>query len=284
MTPSRTTLLRGPSGAGQASAGARRTRSLLGAAQIAGLVLAAFAQVFSPGHAFGAGPSVTIPLGPFANGQTIAVAGSGFPSSAQDQTGLQIIECSDPNGSPANLPNDSSSCEGITINQGAIDTRSDGTFRAQYQVTELSNSSTGNSSIDCDAVHVCVLWVGTDYSAAFLSGPHAFSAPFVISGTSSSSAPSSTASSTPPSAGAEGSTPLTTGAPTATAGDGGPRALAGSPQRPATSSGGSLAYTGMPNATLWIVLGGAVLTLGGGLGRRVVRPIVSPAVEARSNP
>ena len=38
-------------------------------------------------------------------------------------------------------------------------------------------SSTGNSNINCDATDFCVLWVGQDYNAAFLSGPHAFSSP-----------------------------------------------------------------------------------------------------------
>ena len=65
--------------------------------------------------------------------ENIAVSGSGFPTHAQDPTGLQIIECSDPLGSPANLPTDpSAGCEGITVNSSQIDTDGAGRFHTSY--------------------------------------------------------------------------------------------------------------------------------------------------------
>ena len=123
------------------------------------------------------------------NQQAVTVSGSGFPSYRQDPTGLQVLECADPGGSTANLPHDASRCEGLTINQGLISPDSSGNFTTRYTVLTLTHK---NSSILCDNTHVCVLWVGIDYSQNFL-GVHAFSAPFTIGGT----APASSSSSTP---------------------------------------------------------------------------------------
>lgn len=120
-----------------------------------------------------AAPSVSVPAGPFSDGQTITVTGSGFP--AKVTGGLQIIECSDPGGV---LPTDPTvGCDGTTVSPGTIPTDASGNFSTSYTLTLLS---TINSNILCDATDQCVLWVGTDYNAAFLSGPHAFSSPFFI--------------------------------------------------------------------------------------------------------
>src|ERR1700688_321457 len=142
-------------------------------------------------RAFAAAPAASIPTGPFTDGQVITVSGSGFPTHSQDPAGLQIIECSDPQGSAANLPTDAGvGCEGISVNAGQINTDSAGKFRTAYLVAAWSTKA-GTSSIDCDAAHYCVLWVGTDYNNAFTSGPHAFTTPFEVNENTTTSTPPS---------------------------------------------------------------------------------------------
>ena len=254
--------------------GAARTHRLLRASQIAGVVLfvGAWGSTLLIGRALGANPTVTIPPGPFASGQTITVAGSGFPPRGQDPTGLQIIQCSDPEGLRSNLPSDASGCEGITGNVAQISADAAGNFRTQYQVIALSSQGAGsNSSIDCDATHQCVLWVGEDYNNAFMSGPHAFSAPFAVTPGS----PATTPTTVTPSSG--GRTPGGVGAPTGAAsadspGSGtGVSGHGGAPSSPASAGqgGGTLAYTGVPGILPWLVALGAVMVITGTLGRRL---------------
>lgn len=199
--------------------------------------------------AFADAVKVTIPVGPFRDGQTIVVSGSGFPGHAQVPAGLQIIECSDPQGSPANLPTDPAmGCEGITVNPGQINTDASGRFHASYPIAALSTSA-GTSSIDCDATHACVLWVGTDFNNAFLSGPHAFTVPFTVTGGGAMS-PSTTAASA-------------SGIPTATS------SVSAAATSSAKSNGASLASTGLPGLVLWFVGLGVALAAVGLLGRRL---------------
>ncbi len=227
--------------------GARSGRAL----QIVLLVVVGTAPAFVFGDtASAAVPMVSIPNGPFVDGQNIAVSGSGFPTRAQDPTGLQIIECSDPDGSPANLPTDPSlGCEGITVNPTQINTDSTGRFHVSYAIAALS-SSAGTSSIDCDDTHECVLWVGTDYNNAFLSGPHAFTTPFRVNanpatGTSTTHVPTPTTA-VPTSS---GTTP---------------------PEASGAAAGvGSLASTGPPGLVLWLGGLGVPMVLLGLLGRRL---------------
>ena len=205
--------------------------------------------------AFAATPTVSIPAGPFLDGQSIAVSGSGFPTHAQDPAGLQIIECSDPQGSAAHLPTDPSlGCEGITVNAGQINPDSAGRFHASYPIAALSSSGAGTSSIDCDATHQCVLWVGTDYNNAFLTGPHAFTKPFTVT----ASAPTGTATT------GTSVTPPPTAAGTA------PAVTAASPgAATSAAAGGTLASTGLPGLVLWLFALGAALALLGLCGRRL---------------
>ena len=172
---------------------------------------------FLPGRANAQGPVVTIPAGPFADGQAITVTGTGFPDPTADPTGLQIIECSDPGGTTANLPQDNSTCDAISISQGFISTDSSGSFSTQYTVMLLNSA---NSTINCDQSNFCVLWVGQDYLNQFTSGPHAFSTAFVFSGstttttsvstTTSSASTSTTNSSTTTSSSSSTTSPTTT--------------------------------------------------------------------------
>ena len=166
----------------------KRARNTFSVMQLGGLALvaAAAAVAFLPGHAFGAGPAVTTSpaSGPFTDGQSITVSGTGFPNHAQDPSGLSILECSDPGGTTANLPTDATACDGTTVNGLAINTNASGSFGpAQYSIVALSIASPGSSNINCDATNYCVLWVGVDYNNAFTQN-FAFSEPFTIGSSS----------------------------------------------------------------------------------------------------
>ena len=154
---------------------------------VVAIVTAAFLSCFA-GAAW-AGASVTIQSGNPRNTQTITVTGSGFPVHVKDPTGLQIIECSDPGGTVANLPSSAATCDGSTVNPDQINTDSQGNFTATYQVFGL-NDVTEGSNINCDKTHFCVLWVGVDYNGNFL-GAHAFSSPFEVGAPSPSTGSSS---------------------------------------------------------------------------------------------
>jgi hypothetical protein len=128
---------------------------------------------------YGSG-EVTIPASPLPSSGTIAVSGSGFASRRTGAT-IQILLCTDPGGSAANLPKDNSGCDGSTINSIAIVPTADGSFAAKYPI-QPTNAHTG-FQITCDASHYCVLWVGEDYVSHFLgtsTQPVGFSAPFLI--------------------------------------------------------------------------------------------------------
>jgi hypothetical protein len=155
---------------------AKRIVVLMGAAT----AMAATALVVPLSGVAVASPAVTIQGGQPGNptdGQTVSVSGTGFPVHSADPTGLQIIECADPNGTTANLPTDSSQCDGTTVNPLPVNTDTNGAFTAKYTFAALSTS--GSSNINCDATDFCVLWVGVDYNGAFTSN-FAFSAPFEI--------------------------------------------------------------------------------------------------------
>ena len=126
--------------------------------------------------------SVTIvnSSGSLADGGTVTLTGTGFPAHSADPLGLEIIECSDPQGSPSNLPSDASQgCDGTTVSANQINTDASGNFHTTYAVTKLE--SPGTSNIDCDATNDCVFWVGVDYNNDFNDpSTQAFSAPFTV--------------------------------------------------------------------------------------------------------
>jgi len=220
----------------------------------AGVAIAvAAASLLSTGHAFGATPSVTIPAGPFSNGQAITVTGSGFPPRADDPSGLQILECSDTGGLASNLPTDPSTCDGATTNPLPVDTDASGRFTVQYDLQALTGLH-GTSNIACDASDYCVLWVGVDYNEAFTSGPHAFSRAFEV-------ATAAISGGTTPSPAGVGAAATTTeaGQPA-----GSPAAATGS----SSSTAGTLASTGPPAELPWLVAAGLALALTGAIGRR----------------
>jgi hypothetical protein len=220
-------------------------------ARIVGCIIASVAVgLMITGDAFAATPAASIPNGPFKDNQTISVSGSGFPTQAQDPAGLQIIECTDPGGSPANLPTDATEgCEGISVNPSQVNTNGAGKFSTSYLILALGAAT---SSINCDASHFCVLWVGTDYNNAFTSGPHAFTAPFEVVGTASSDAQTTHPAGRP--VGASNVAPGSVGSSTSS--------------NSSVPVAGALATTGVPALLLWILGMGLLLTVLGVSGRR----------------
>jgi hypothetical protein len=165
-----------------------RTRHTLSAALSATVSATVIVMALSAGAA-NAAAQVTIPVNNPHSGQTLTVSGTGFPAHQQDPTGVQILECSDPGGSVANLPTDSSTCDGATQNPLPVNTDANGSFSTQYTFASLQ-SAHGASNVTCNTNHFCVIWVGIDYNQKFLSGPHAFSTAFEIGGTQSSNSSS----------------------------------------------------------------------------------------------
>ncbi len=153
------------------------TRRTIASRTVGVVVVCAVVGFFASGA--WAAASVTIPSGDPHADQTITVMGTGFPDHVKDPTGIQILECSDPGGTTANLPSSNLSCDGSTINPTQINTDTTGAFTAKYYVYALNG--THSSNISCDKTHFCVLWVGIDYNQNFF-GVHAFSTPFEVGG------------------------------------------------------------------------------------------------------
>lgn len=151
--------------------------------------IAAITAVALMAGAAAANPQVTLPISNPHNSQTATVSGTGFPAHSKDPTGVQILECSDPGGSVANLPETAASCDGATVDPLPINTDASGSFSAKYTFYSL-HSAHGASNINCDTKHFCVLWVGVDYNQQFL-GTHAFSTAFKIGSPQSAPASSS---------------------------------------------------------------------------------------------
>ncbi|HUA95828.1 MAG TPA: hypothetical protein VMB82_09905 [Acidimicrobiales bacterium] len=157
-----------------AGLGQRRRRIVT---PLAGAVLAGALVVLSSGVAF-AGPQVSISGTP-QNGKAATVSGAGFPSIAKDPTGIQILECSDPRGTVANLPTSAADCDGATQNPLPVNQDAGGSFTTPYTFQTLTGLH-GTSNIPCNTTNYCVLWAGVDYNNEFLGGPHAFSVPFEV--------------------------------------------------------------------------------------------------------
>jgi hypothetical protein len=157
--------------------------------------------------------SVTLGAGPYSNGETITVSGTGFPTRSQNPSGLSIIECADAAGSTANLPTDDTTCDATTVNPLPVLTDSSGSFSTSYTLASLSPPS---SAITCDATDFCVLWVGEDYVNSFQSN-FGFSTPFEI-GSSTTTTTGATTTTTGATTTTTGATTTTTGATTTTTG------------------------------------------------------------------
>ena len=161
--------------------GSMRTHALRQARRLATATAASAAlSAWVLAGAASASPQVATASASPGNDQTVTVSGSGFPVRSKDPTGVQIIECSDPQGLVAALPTSASNCDGATENPLPVNVDANGSFTTQYTFTALSGRH-GTANIVCDATHYCVLWVGIDFNQAFLA-THAFSPAFRIGG------------------------------------------------------------------------------------------------------
>jgi hypothetical protein len=168
----------------------RKLATVLAASVLAGTVAGlAAAPAFASGPANATQvPGSAVPMGsftagtPFSSGQNIEVT---IPANSNLQPGLKvnILECADPAGNPANLPTDITGCDGSTVQGDTALVRSDGSVLYQnYNVFALPDStSLGESPSDapaCDLSNECVLYVGENEND--FTAPHVFSQPFYV--------------------------------------------------------------------------------------------------------
>ncbi len=229
-----TTTLEGRTGSGPEQAASRRTRTgrvvplalqLLGAVLV---VSSVFLGVFATHAGASALSNGTVALetssgstatNPLANNQVVTVSvgpnstlsqssleAAGFPSGV---VGLKVIQCADPGGQLANLPQNLDSCSASTlINGGGAQQNGSASIEGVtiYTVPDVAALGPSNGTM-CDAQHECVLGIFSNQEN--FSKPHLFSSPFFVTGgtgtpsTSSSAAkPSSTSDSQSAAAGA----------------------------------------------------------------------------------
>jgi LPXTG-motif cell wall-anchored protein len=213
-------------------------------------------------------PAVSLsPTGSFHNGEAISVT-IGPNSLFTPNAHVNILECADPGGTVANLPRDASTCDGNTIQGDTVLIAPNGSFsESAYTLFALPSSTLGEQAHNqpvCNASNPCVLYVGQNQED--FTAPKVFSAPFSISplsATTSTRAPGvGSSSSTAPSAGAGTSPTTSTSLVTAPS--------SADPAVSLTSSAAptSLAETGAPTATIWIVFLGVAMLVTGAVGRR----------------
>ena len=167
---------------------------VFGPAAASALVLAVTAVLFAGGTgawAAGSGlPTVSLNPGPikggFADQQVVRVS-VGPNSTFTPNSRVVILECSDPEGSAANLPTSLTSCDENTIQPDTTVVHADGSFvEPSYTLYALPNPLLGeqaNWQPVCDSSHPCVLFVGADQND--FSKAKTFSPPFAMSTTTS---------------------------------------------------------------------------------------------------
>jgi hypothetical protein len=191
---------------------------------------------------------VTVSVGPNSTLSRSSLESAGFPSGAVP---IKILECADPGGLAANLPQSLKQCEPETIDPNGTAQQDGSMVESGYTIYALPDPTdlgTSNGTV-CDIEHQCVLGIFSNQED--FSKPHLFSAPFqtVSTGTGGGATPTST-----PSASGNGS-----------ASTGGASAAVSVP--PAT-----LADTGGPTLWPWLLGAGAVLLVGGTALRGLRRP------------
>jgi hypothetical protein len=97
---------------------------------------------------------------------------------------VNVIQCSDPGGTTANLPTKLQFCDEDTIQGNSIIVKPNGSFdETGYTIYRLPSSTLGEGRTEtpiCDATHECVLYVGQDQND--FTKPKAFSSPFFVTG------------------------------------------------------------------------------------------------------
>ena len=216
-------------------------------------------------------PTTSVPSGKtLQSGQTVNVVvaanttldkssleAAGFPGGA---VSMKAEECDDPGGLVANLPKTSAyNCDGVTVASTAL-INPDGSFKIEgYTVYSLPDYPTFHESPDTlpkcgSGSNYCVLYIGPDESD--LTKPHLFSAPFLVAANSTDSGNA---------AQGLGSSVSGPGSQTASV-------AVSSPSKAASlGDDGTLAYTGVPVAWLWIIFLGLFLNVVGAVGRRKFR-------------
>jgi hypothetical protein len=197
---------------------------------------------------------VNVSVGPNSTLSRSSLEAAGFPSGV---VGMKVIQCADPGGQVANLPQDLTSCAPTTIETGP-GPQADGSVSIEgvliYTVPNVAVLGPSNGTV-CDASHECVLGIFSDQED--FTKPHLFSAPFYVTG--GTGTPSSGSSATGPSS--SGSS-ASSGSQAASAG-----ASPGVSVQPAT-----LANTGAPALWPWLLGAGCILLLVGSTLRYVRRP------------
>jgi hypothetical protein len=222
----------------------RKTRLALVGAALAVASTGVAVNLAGVAHAAAA---VTIASGPFNNGDSITVSGSGFPNRTADPAGIDILECT--SSVVTSLQPDASYCDASTVNPLPILTDSSGNFSASFQVSQLS--TLGGSNINCDALSgdTCVLWAGPDYNNAFTSNS-AYSSTFNMNGPPVFTSPATGHFNN----GHNSSVSITTsglGSPAGTVSESAPSGYTGLPSDLtfAPGSGGSASISGTPSAS-----------------------------------
>lgn len=164
-------------------------------AMAAGLIACIVSALYGAVPALALGPSegtqvpgAAVPAGsypsgaPFYSGQTLQVS---IPPNSHLQPLLRvnILECSDPGGTAANLPTSVSECDGDTIQGDTVLIQHDGSIDyKKYTVYSLPNVAVLEEPADslpvCNQHHECVLYIGQNQEN--FRAPHFFSEPFFV--------------------------------------------------------------------------------------------------------
>jgi len=182
---------------------------------------------------------------------------AGFPSGV---VALKVLQCSDLNGQPANLPKKPTDCEPTTV-QASADVAANGSFILQgytiYALPDGADLGPSNGTTCDDGAHQCVLGIFSNQND--FTKPHLFSAPFQVVSTvaSNSTGPPSTSGGSNSGGSSSGSA------------SGG--VTPGVSVPPAT-----LADTGSPTLWPWLLGAGSVLLVVGSLLRYSRRPASEP--------
>ena len=122
---------------------------------------------------------VDVSVGPNSTLSQSSLEAAGFPSGV---VGMKVIQCADPGGQVANLPQNLSSCAPATLDDGP-GPQENGSVSIEeftiYTVPDVAVLGASNGTT-CDAEHYCVLGIFSNQED--FSKPHLFSAPFEIAG------------------------------------------------------------------------------------------------------
>ena len=118
--------------------------------------------------------SVTIvnSSGSLADGGTVTLTGTGFPAHSADPLGLEIIECSDPGGSPSNLPFDPAlGCDGNTVSSNQINTDASGNFHTTLHRDKAGRALAHRTSTATPRMIASSGWASTTTTTSTIRRP-----------------------------------------------------------------------------------------------------------------